>query len=85
MAKKIISMLHKELDRHQIIWESTSRHITQDQATERISISIRQVRRLVQRYRIEGPQGLVSRRRGKRPNNAFSAKFRSLVISLVRD
>lgn len=85
MAKEIISMSHKELDRLQIIRESVSRHITQDQAAERIGISVRQVKRLVQRYRVEGPQGLVSRRRGKRPNNAFSPEFRSLVISLVRD
>ena len=85
MAKEIISMSHKELDRLQIIRESVSRHITQDQAAERIGISVRQVKRLVQRYRVEGPQGLVSRRRGKRPNNAFSPEFRSLVITLVRD
>jgi len=43
------------------------------------------VKRLVQRDRIEGPQGLVSRRRGQRPNNAFTLEFRTLVISLVRD
>lgn len=40
MAKEIISMSHKELDRLQIIRESVSRHITQDQAAERIGISL---------------------------------------------
>lgn len=75
----------KELDRLQIIRDSVSRQITQEQAADRIGISIRQVKRLVQRYRIEGPQGLISRRRGQRPNNTFSSEFRTLVISLVRD
>lgn len=75
----------KELDRLQIIRDSVSRQITQEQAADRIGISIRQVKRLVQRYRVEGPQGLVSRRRGQRPNNAFTPDFRNLVISLVRD
>ncbi|WP_288821796.1 ISNCY family transposase [uncultured Leclercia sp.] len=85
MSKEIISMSLKELDRLQIIPDSVSCQITQEQAADRIGISIRQVKRLVQRYRIEGPQGLISRRRGQRPNNAFTSEFRTLVISLVRD
>ncbi|WP_336996809.1 ISNCY family transposase [Leclercia sp. UBA7405] len=85
MSKEIISMSLKELDRLQIIRDSVSCQITQEQAADRIGISIRQVKRLVQRYRIEGPQGLISRRRGQRPNNAFTSEFRTLVISLVRD
>ncbi len=36
MAKETISMSHKELNRLQIIRKSVSRHITQDQAAERI-------------------------------------------------
>ncbi|HHD7462692.1 TPA: hypothetical protein ACOVJK_001669 [Klebsiella oxytoca] len=36
---------------------------------------MRQVKRLVQRYRNEGSSGLVSRRRGKRTNNSFSTEF----------
>lgn len=85
MSKEIISMSLKELDRLQIIRDSVSRQIAQEQAADRIGISIRQVKRLVQRYRIEGPQGLISRRRGQRPNNAFTSEFRTFVISLVRD
>jgi Trp operon repressor len=38
-----------ELDRLHIIQESLNRHITQEQAAARIGISIRQVKRLVQR------------------------------------
>lgn len=72
MIKETVTMSLKELDRLQIIQESINRHITQEQAAARIGISIRQVKRLVQRYRNEGSTGLVSRRRGKRPNN-FSA------------
>jgi len=78
-------MSHKELDRLQIIHESVKRHITQEQAAVRIGISIRQVKRLVHRYRNEGPVGLISRRRGKRPNNAFTPEFRTTVISLLKD
>lgn len=68
MSKEIISISLKELDRLQIIRDSVSRQITQEQAADRTGISIRQVKHLVQRYRSEGPQGLISRRRGQRPN-----------------
>ena len=84
MIKETVTMSHKELHRLQIIQESINRHITQEQAAARIGISIRQVKRLVQRYRNEGPSGLVSRRRGKRPNNSFSTEFRATVISLLK-
>lgn len=42
MIKETVTMSHKELHRLQII---------QEQAAARIGISIRQVKRLVQRYR----------------------------------
>ncbi|MFR6578908.1 MAG: helix-turn-helix domain-containing protein, partial [Klebsiella pneumoniae] len=84
MIKETVTMSHKELDRLHIIQESLNRHITQEQAAARIGISIRQVKRLVQRYRNEGPSGLVSHRRGKRPNNSFSTEFRATVISLLK-
>ena len=58
MIKETVTMSHKELHRLQIIQESINRHITQEQAAARIGISIRQVKRLVQRYRNEGPSGL---------------------------
>lgn len=45
MIKETVTMSHKELHRLQII---------QEQAAARIGISIRQVKRLVQRYRNEG-------------------------------
>ena len=85
MIKETVTMSHKELDRLQIIQESVNRHITQEQAAVRIGISVRQVKRLVHRYRTEGPVGLVSRRRGKRPNNAFGPEFRKTVISFLRE
>jgi transposase len=85
MIKETVTMSHKELDRLQSIQEPVSRHITQEQAAVRIGVSIRQVKRLVHQYRNEGPVGLIFRRRGKRPNNAFTPAFRTTVISLLKD
>ena len=80
MIKETVTMSHKELHRLQII-QRINRHIA-EQAWH--WHSIRQVKRLVQRYRNEGPSGLVSHRRGKRPNNSFSTEFRATVISLLK-
>lgn len=80
MIKETVTMSHKELDRLQVIQESVNRHITQEQAALRIGISVRQVKRLVYRYKNEGPAGLVSRRRGKRPNNAFTVETSAFQI-----
>lgn len=85
MIKETVTMSHKELDRLQIIQESVNRHITQEQAASRIGISVRQVKRLVHRFRNEGPVGLISRRRGKRPNNAFTPEFKKTVISILKN
>ncbi|EAA9504254.1 helix-turn-helix domain-containing protein, partial [Salmonella enterica] len=76
MFKEAVTMSHKELNRLQIIQETVCRNITQEQAAARTGVSVRQIKRLVHRYRTEGAEGLISRRRGKRPNNAFSAQFR---------
>ncbi|APY60989.1 ISNCY family transposase [Salmonella enterica] len=85
MFKEAVTMSHKELNRLQIIQETVCRNITQEQAAARTGGSVRQIKRLVHRYRTEGAEGLISRRRGKRPNNAFSAQFRTHVISLLKE
>ncbi|WP_152486082.1 helix-turn-helix domain-containing protein [Methylohalobius crimeensis] len=48
-------------------------------------MSVRQVKRLVRRYRDEGVAGLVSGHRGRRPNNALAESVRREVVGLVRD
>ena len=46
-------------------------------------MSVRQVKRLLRRYRQDGATGLVSRRRGRRPNNAMDAGIRREVMDWV--
>ena len=43
----------------------------QREAARRIDLTIRQVKRLVRRYRQQGAAGLASDHRGKRANNAI--------------
>ena len=61
------------------------RRLTQREAAGRLRLSVRQVKRLVRRYRERGASGLASGRRGRRPNNALSEEVRSAALSRVRE
>lgn len=77
-------MSRKEIDRHGIIVQVINRKLTQKAAAGRLGLSVRQVKRLVQRYRVEGAAGLISRRRGQRPNNAIDPSVRQAIMALVQ-
>ena len=62
-----------EVDRLGVIKKIVEKRLRQRQAAKQPGIGVRQVKRLVKRYR---KQGLVSRRRGRSPNNTISADRR---------
>lgn len=85
MAKEHITMSRKEVDRLSVIQSVISKQLTQAQAAKQLSLCIRQIKRLVKRYREQGATGLVSGHRGKRPNNAIEASVREKALSLIRE
>jgi hypothetical protein len=46
---------------------------------------VRQIKRLVMRYRQQGASGLVSGHRGKRPNNAIAEAVRRQIMDIIRE
>ena len=77
-------MSYKEADRVGLIRAVVEKRMRQREAAKRLGIGVRQVKRLVRRYRSDGPAGLVSGHRGKRPNNAIGEGVRRGVLALVR-
>ena len=77
-------MSGKEIDRLGVVRQVAARRLRQREAAERLGLSVRQVQRLVRRYRDDGAAGLVSRRRGRRPNNVIGADVRREVMDWVR-
>lgn len=77
-------MSHKEVDRLEVIQAVAGRRLRQREAARQLGLSIRQVKRLVARYRAEGASGLVSRHRGRRPGNAISAAIRQEILEIVQ-
>jgi len=74
-----------EADRAAVIAQVAEKRLKQREAAERLGLSVRQVKRLLARYRTGGSAGLVSGHRGKRSNNAITAATRRAALELVRE
>ena len=75
----------REVDRVEVIREVLGRRLRQGEAGERLGSCVRQVKRLVRRYREEGARGLRSRRRGRRASNAIAPELRREIVGVVRE
>ena len=79
----VLSM--READRAGVIRDVVEKRVTQREASARLRLSVRQVKRLAARYRDGGAASLVSGRRGKRSNNAIDPAVRREALGLVRE
>lgn len=79
-----ITMAMRELDRLKLIEAVIDGNIRPGRAAERLGLTDRQVRRLVERVKAEGPAGIVSRRRGQPGNNRLPADLASMALNLIR-
>ncbi len=85
MTKENVTMSYTEIDRLKVIQKVVDKRLKQKDATAALKLSIRQVKRLVRAYNTEGATGLVSKRRGIRPNNAIDDAVRKQAIKLIND
>ena len=74
-----------EADRAVVIGQVAEKRLRQREAADRLGLSVRQVKRLLARYRERGSAGLVSGHRGKVSNNALAAAVRRAAMELVRE
>ena len=72
-----VTMTMRELDRLKVIQAVVDRELRATPAAEGLQMSVRQIRRLADRYRLEGPMGLVSRHRNRPSNNHVEADLES--------
>lgn len=74
----------KEAERLSLIKQITNKKLTIKQVAIEIGLSIRQVKRLCKRYKIEGALGLVSKRRGKPSPNRIAEAIRVKAIEVLK-
>lgn len=66
---------------HQVL----ERKVTQREAAGLLGLSDRQVRRLLQRVRVEGEEGICHRARGKASNHRIPPRVKARALTLFRD
>lgn len=76
-------MSQKEAKRAQVMEQLTAGQIDQKQAGKLLAVSVRQIKRIVKRYRAEGLPGLVSKKRGIPSNRRLSEETKRQAIDLI--
>lgn len=82
--KDIIMIRQKELKRLQVIHRVLKAEITQAEASEILSLSERQIRRIVSRIRQEGDIGIIHKSRGKESSRKLSRKLTDRIVYLYQ-
>lgn len=74
-----------EVNRLKAIRANVNRRLTAHLVAESLGISERHCRRLLQRYRADGPQGMTDRRRGKPSNYQLPDGLADRAIQIIRE
>lgn len=80
-----VAMTQKELDRYSLLRQVLSKQLSQARAAQLLGLSDRQIRNLLKALKLKGPQGIVSKKKGKPSNRAADAKFKNEVMTLVKE
>src|SRR5438270_10571928 len=81
----LITMSRNELTRLRVLIDVADGRLSVADATGLIGVGRRQVYRLLDAFRAGGPDGLISRKRGRSSNRALGAVFRETVLGIVRE
>lgn len=84
MVRTETGISEKELKRYEVLEWLKAGRMSQSDAAGELCLTTRQVRRLLRRFEAEGPSGLRSARRGKKPNNWIDASRRAEAVKLIR-
>src|SRR3984893_11194133 len=81
----VITMSRNELTRLRVLIDIADGRLSIADATGLIGVGRRQIYRLMQAFRADGPDGLISRKRGGPSNRALGSVFRETVLAIVRE
>ena len=76
-------MSTKELERLSTIEKVVDKRLTQTIAAQHLGLTVRQIKRLVKKYKQFGAQGLTSKQRGCRSNRKYTDEKIALIKSIV--
>lgn len=79
----LVTMSDKEIHRLPVIQAVCEKRLRRRDAASQLGISERQAQRLINRYRVSGAEGLVSRKRGQPSNSRLTESLKMRVLTLV--
>lgn len=82
--KRTISMSMKETERIAIMDNLIAKRIKQKHASLQMGISVRQVQRMMKRYKREGVNGLIHQSRGRVGNRAMKQEKKDSIVFLIK-
>jgi transposase len=83
--KEILTMTQKEIERLLIIQELEKKKLGTAEAAEQLEISIRELYRIIKRYRDEGAKGVIHKLRGKKSNRGYPEKLKQKVVEIYKN
>ena len=81
----LVTLNMRELDRLKVIEAVVETGLKPGRAAERLGLSVRQIERLVIRYRESGAAGLTSRKRGRPGNRRLDIGLARRALTIIRD
>lgn len=84
-GKDMIVMHQRELRRLHVIHKALDETLKQAEAAEMLSLSARQIRRIIKTIRLEGDAGIIHKARGKPSNSSLPKKIKDKAIKTYRE
>lgn len=81
---RIIEMTSTEIKRCEILKMAEEKKIIQKTGAQQMKVSDRHFRRLLRRYKRDGPAGIISGHRNKPSNNRMSPEKRQTIIDILK-
>ncbi|KDB07398.1 Integrase catalytic region [Burkholderia sp. lig30] len=81
----LVTLNMRELDRLKVIQAVVDTGLKPGRAAERLGLTVRQVQRLVDRYRESGAAGLASRKRERPGNRRLDEDLARRALTIIRD
>jgi hypothetical protein len=85
VRKDIIRMSKEEIDRLAVVQEVLGKRRKQREAAHRLSLSTRQVRRIIRKVQIHGEIGIVHGNRGRVSPRKYPEAWKEKVMAVVRE
>lgn len=81
---RLLEMSTKELNRFEVMQRLAKKQLSQKEAGRILSLSVRQIKRLLRAYRDKGAGGLVSKHRGRKANNRLLEEVKKRALNLLK-